>query len=59
MANSGVSFEEGPVVSPLNDVVVVGGRDNYGLPGYFKAFGTNGQFLWQLNSAWRAVPWDV
>ena len=45
----GVSFEVGPVVSPLNDVVVTGGRDNFGLPGYFKAFSTGGQFLWQIN----------
>jgi hypothetical protein len=46
---TGVAFEEGPVVSPLNDVVVVGGRDNYGLPGYFKAFTTSGQLIWQIN----------
>ena len=52
----GVSFEQGPVVSPLNDVVVVGGRDNYGLPGYFKAFGTHGQFLWQLNLPGEPYP---
>jgi hypothetical protein len=45
----GVSFEQGPVVSPLNDVVVIGGRDNYGLPGYFKAFSTGGQFLWRID----------
>ena len=44
-----VSFSEGPVVSPLNDVVVTAGRDNYGLPGYFKTFSTGGQLLWQIN----------
>jgi hypothetical protein len=52
----GVSFEIGPVVSPLNDVVVVGGRDNYGLPGYFKAFNTGGQLLWQINLPGEPYP---
>lgn len=54
--NIGVTFEQGPVVSPLNDVVVVGGRDNYGLPGYFKAFSTGGQFLWQINLPGEPYP---
>ena len=53
---SGVGFEEGPVVSPLNDVVVIGGRENYGLPGYFKAFSTSGQFLWQINLPGEPYP---
>jgi outer membrane protein assembly factor BamB len=53
---TGVSFEQGPVVSPLNDVVVTGGRDNYGLPGYFKAFSTGGQFLWQINLPGEPYP---
>ncbi|HSF24474.1 MAG TPA: PQQ-binding-like beta-propeller repeat protein [Blastocatellia bacterium] len=53
---TGVGFEEGPVVSPLNDVVVVGGRDNYGLPGYFKAFSTSGQFLWQIDLPGEPYP---
>lgn len=52
----GVSFEQGPVVSPLNDMVVIGGRDNYGLPGYFKAFSTGGQFLWQINLPGEPYP---
>ena len=52
----GVSFEQGPVVSPLNDVVVAGGRDNYGVPGYFKAFNTAGQFLWQINLPGEPYP---
>ena len=51
-----VSFEEGPVVSPLNDVVMTAGRDNYGLPGYFKAFSTGGQFLWQINLPGNPYP---
>jgi hypothetical protein len=52
----GVSFEQGPVVSPLNDVVVIGGRDNYGLPGSFKAFSTGGQFLWQIDLPGEPYP---
>jgi IPT/TIG domain-containing protein/BACON domain-containing protein/putative pyrroloquinoline-quinone-binding quinoprotein/putative pyrroloquinoline-quinone binding quinoprotein len=52
----GVSFEQGPVVSPLNDVVVTAGRDNYGLPGYFKAFTTSGQLLWQINLPGEPYP---
>jgi hypothetical protein len=53
---TGVGFEEGPVVSPLGDVVVVGGRDNFGLPGYFKAFSTGGQFLWQIDLPGEPYP---
>jgi hypothetical protein len=53
---TGVGFEQGPVVSPLNDVIVVGGRDNYGLPGYFKAFSTGGQSLWQINLPGEPYP---
>ena len=52
----GVGFEQGPVVSPLNDVVVVGGRDNYGMPGYFRAFTTGGQSLWQINLPGEPYP---
>lgn len=51
-----VGFEEGPVVSPLNDVVVIGGRDNYGLPGSFKAFSTSGQSLWQIDLPGEPYP---
>jgi hypothetical protein len=43
-------------VSPLNDVVVVGGRDNYGLPGYFRAFTIGGQSLWQINLPGEPYP---
>lgn len=53
---TGVGFEQGPVVSPLNDVVVVGGRENYGLPGYFRAFTTGGQSLWQINLPGEPYP---
>jgi hypothetical protein len=53
---TGVSFEQGPVVSPLNDVVVIGGRDNYGLPGYFKSFSTGGQLLWQIGLPGEPYP---
>ncbi|MFY9610702.1 MAG: PQQ-binding-like beta-propeller repeat protein [Blastocatellia bacterium] len=53
---TGVGFEQGPVVSPLNDVVVVGGRDNYGLPGSFKAFSTSGQSLWQIDLPGEPYP---
>jgi hypothetical protein len=51
-----VGFEEGPVVSPLNDVVVIGGRDNFGLPGSFKAFSTSGQSLWQIDLPGEPYP---
>ncbi|MEK6302395.1 MAG: PQQ-binding-like beta-propeller repeat protein [Acidobacteriota bacterium] len=52
----GVGNQVGPVVSPLNDVVIAGGRDNYGLPGYFKAFSTGGQSLWQINLPGEPYP---
>jgi hypothetical protein len=35
---------------------VVGGQDNYGLPGFFKAFSTSGQFLWQINLPGEPYP---
>jgi hypothetical protein len=53
---TGVGFEEGPVVSPLNDVVVIGGRDNFGLPGFFKAFSTSGQPLWRIDLPGEPYP---
>jgi hypothetical protein len=37
-------------------VVVVGGQDNYGLPGFFKAFSTDGQFLWQIDLPGEPYP---
>jgi hypothetical protein len=45
----------GPVVSPGNDVVFVAGQDNFGLPGFFKAYSTDGQFLWQIDM--QGVPY--
>jgi outer membrane protein assembly factor BamB len=53
---AGAGSHVGPVVSPLNDVVMVGGRDNYGLPGFFKAFSTSGQALWQINLPGEPYP---
>ena len=53
---AGLGNRVGPVVSPLNDVVVVGGQDNYGLPGYFQAFSTSGQFLWQIDLPGEPYP---
>ena len=29
--------------------MIAAGQDNFGLPGFFKAFSTGGQFLWQIN----------
>lgn len=51
-----VGARVGPVVSPHNDVVVVGAADNYGLPGSFKAFTTGGQPLWQINLPGEPYP---
>lgn len=53
---AGVGNRVGPVVSPLNDLVVVGGQDNYGLSGFFKAFSTGGQFLWQIDLPGEPYP---
>ena len=53
---AGVGNRVGPVVSPLNDVVVVGGQDNFGMPGFFKAFSTGGQFLWQIDLPGEPYP---
>ena len=51
-----VGARVGPVVSPRNDVVVVGAADNYGLPGSFKAFTIGGQSLWQINLPGEPYP---
>lgn len=46
----------GPTVSPLNDVVLVAGQPNFGMPGFFKAFTTGGQLLWQLDMEGTPYP---
>jgi IPT/TIG domain/PQQ-like domain len=43
--DSGILF--GPVVSPLNDLLLVGGIVTYGQPGFFEAVSTNGVSLWK------------
>ena len=43
--DSGILF--GPVVSPLNDLLMVGGIVTYGQPGFFEAISTNGVPLWK------------
>ena len=37
----------GPVVSPLNDRLLLGGIVTYGQPGFFEAISTNGVSLWK------------
>lgn len=36
-------------VRPQNDLLFMGGRLNYGQPGFFQAVGTNGVALWRVN----------
>ena len=36
----------GPVVSPLNDLIMLGGVITYGQPGFFEAVSTGGASLW-------------
>jgi hypothetical protein len=43
--DSGILFA--PIVSPLNDLVFVGGIVNYGQPGFFEAVTTAGSLLWK------------
>jgi IPT/TIG domain/PQQ-like domain/Abnormal spindle-like microcephaly-assoc'd, ASPM-SPD-2-Hydin len=43
--DSGILF--GPVVSPLNDLLLIGGRVDYGQPGFFEAVSTAGASLWK------------
>src|ERR1035437_6517406 len=43
--DSGILF--GPVVSPLNNLLLVGGIVTYGQPGFFEAVSTNGVSLWK------------
>jgi outer membrane protein assembly factor BamB len=42
-------IDEGPVVSPRNDVLVYGGRPTFGVPGFFKAVTTWGDEAWQID----------
>ena len=37
-----------PVASPANNVVFAGGRPDFGLPGFVRAYRTTGQLLWQI-----------
>ena len=43
--DSGILF--GPVVSPLNNLLMLGGIVTYGQPGFFEAISTNGTPLWK------------
>ncbi|HEY5176475.1 MAG TPA: PQQ-binding-like beta-propeller repeat protein [Terriglobales bacterium] len=43
--DNGILF--GPVVSPLNDLLLIGGRVDYGQPGFFEAVSTAGTSLWK------------
>ena len=44
------SILNSPIVSPANDMVVVGGNPNFGIPGFVRAHSTaNGQLLWSVN----------
>lgn len=39
-----------PIVSPANDLVVVGGNPNFGIPGFVRGHSAaNGQLLWSVN----------
>ena len=37
----------GPVVSPLNDLLMIGGLVTYGQPGFFEAVSTTGSLIWK------------
>lgn len=43
--DSGIMF--GPVVSPRNDLLMVGGLVTYGQPGFFAAVSTTGSLIWK------------
>jgi hypothetical protein len=54
-----------PIMSPLGDVLIMGGRFNYGQPGFIKAVDAGGTPLWRIdlptepsgpNGAWDVVP---
>ncbi|HVG91017.1 MAG TPA: PQQ-binding-like beta-propeller repeat protein, partial [Alphaproteobacteria bacterium] len=42
----GILFQ--PIVSPVNDLVFVGGVINYGQPGFFAAVGNTGALRWKI-----------
>ena len=44
--DSGILFQ--PIVSPINDLVFVGGVVNYGQPGFFAAVSNTGGLLWKV-----------
>ncbi len=44
------SILNSPIVSPANDLVVVGGNPNFGIPGFVRGHSAaNGQLLWSVN----------
>lgn len=45
--DTGILFS--PIVSPLNDLLLMGGRIDYGQAGFFQAVSTEGVFLWREN----------
>jgi len=45
--DSGIMFA--PVVSPLNNLVLLGGILDFGRPGFFEAVSTTGSPLWRVN----------
>jgi hypothetical protein len=44
--DSGILYA--PIVSPVNDLIFVGGIVDYGQPGFFEAISTSGTSLWKL-----------
>ncbi|OGL15092.1 MAG: hypothetical protein A3F92_01435 [Candidatus Rokubacteria bacterium RIFCSPLOWO2_12_FULL_71_22] len=38
-----------PVVSPTNAIVFAGGRPDFGLPGFVRAYRVSGRLLWQID----------
>lgn len=45
--DNGILFD--PIVSPLDNLIFMGGRITYGEPGFFRAVATNGQPLWRVD----------
>ncbi|HLG16209.1 MAG TPA: PQQ-binding-like beta-propeller repeat protein [Blastocatellia bacterium] len=45
--DAGILFS--PMASPLNDLVLMGGRVDYGQPGFFLAVSTAGRALWRVD----------
>jgi hypothetical protein len=53
----GILFD--PIASPQSDLLVLGGRVNYGEPGFFLAVGSDGLLKWRADLPFESGNWII